>query len=162
MRLENEYLPPYSEEFNGRKVANPITFNWGDKIAPRIGGAWDITRRRQMEARRRFRYLLRRHEVQPGAGFLRRRLLVVACLQTGQPGGSRRTSSKKNPAAAGSLIVEYDNRTLPVNAQGEWEGVDPDIKPYTQREFSAVARSPTVVADGVRRPLCPQRPAEGH
>ena len=42
VRLENEFLPPYSKEFNGRAVANPITFNWGDKIAPRIGGAWDI------------------------------------------------------------------------------------------------------------------------
>ena len=24
-------------------VANPIDFGWGDKIAPRLGAAWDIT-----------------------------------------------------------------------------------------------------------------------
>ena len=28
---------------NGREVANPIDFGWGDKIAARIGAAWDVT-----------------------------------------------------------------------------------------------------------------------
>ena len=42
IRFENEYLPPFKDEVNGVKVAKPISFSWGDKIAPRIGAAWDI------------------------------------------------------------------------------------------------------------------------
>ncbi len=42
VRLESEYLPPYKPVVNGKKVGNPIDFNWGDKVAPRIGVAWDI------------------------------------------------------------------------------------------------------------------------
>ncbi len=42
LRFENEFLPPFKPEVNGKKVANPVSFGWGDKIAPRIGGAWDV------------------------------------------------------------------------------------------------------------------------
>ncbi|HBY60704.1 MAG TPA: hypothetical protein DEH78_12835, partial [Solibacterales bacterium] len=42
VRFENEFLPPYTKEFNGVKIANPVSFGWGDKIAPRIGAAWDV------------------------------------------------------------------------------------------------------------------------
>src|SRR5262249_35870338 len=36
IRFEKEYLPPYS-------TGNPsIDFGWGDKVAPRIGGAYDL------------------------------------------------------------------------------------------------------------------------
>ena len=43
VRLEREFMPPYQRVVNGREVANPIDFGWGDKIAPRIGAAWDVT-----------------------------------------------------------------------------------------------------------------------
>ena len=39
----DEFMPPYQRVVNGREVANPIDFGWGDKIAPRIGAAWDVT-----------------------------------------------------------------------------------------------------------------------
>ena len=43
IRFENEFLPPYTKEgVGGQKVANPISFGWGDKVAPLIGGAWDV------------------------------------------------------------------------------------------------------------------------
>ncbi|MEP6913562.1 MAG: TonB-dependent receptor, partial [bacterium] len=42
VRFENEFLPPYTAVVNGVKVANPVAFGWGDKIAPRLGGAWDV------------------------------------------------------------------------------------------------------------------------
>jgi len=39
VRLDKEYLPASSQA--GLK-SNPIDFAWGDKVAPRIGAAWDV------------------------------------------------------------------------------------------------------------------------
>jgi Carboxypeptidase regulatory-like domain len=40
IRVEKEYLPG---EVEGPGVPpNPISFGWGDKIAPRLGAAWDV------------------------------------------------------------------------------------------------------------------------
>jgi hypothetical protein len=39
VRLDKEYLPASS---NAGLKTNPIDFSWGDKIAPRIGAAWDV------------------------------------------------------------------------------------------------------------------------
>jgi outer membrane receptor protein involved in Fe transport len=36
IRFDKETIPPY------RPVFNPVDFGWGDKIAPRIGGAYDL------------------------------------------------------------------------------------------------------------------------
>jgi hypothetical protein len=49
LRVEREYLPgeKFTGETNssipiGNAPAHPINFGWGDKIAPRIGVAWDV------------------------------------------------------------------------------------------------------------------------
>jgi hypothetical protein len=42
LRIEKESLP--SETTAGGFPSTPINFGWGDKIAPRIGGAWDVFR----------------------------------------------------------------------------------------------------------------------
>jgi hypothetical protein len=39
LRVEKEYLPAENQPAGG--ISNPISFGWGDKIAPRIGVAWD-------------------------------------------------------------------------------------------------------------------------
>ena len=39
LRLEKEYLPAENQPSGG--ISHPINFGWGDKIAPRIGVAWD-------------------------------------------------------------------------------------------------------------------------
>jgi hypothetical protein len=41
MRLEREYLPAENQPSTA-KISKPINFGWGDKIAPRIGAAWDV------------------------------------------------------------------------------------------------------------------------
>jgi outer membrane receptor protein involved in Fe transport len=40
LRLEKEYLP--GEAVGNGAPAKPINFGWGDKIAIRVGGAWDV------------------------------------------------------------------------------------------------------------------------
>ncbi len=43
VRLEHEYLPAENQPAGSRSAtSNPINFGWGDKIAPRIGVAWDV------------------------------------------------------------------------------------------------------------------------
>ncbi len=39
VRFDKEYLPASS---NAGLGSNPISFSWGDKVAPRIGAAWDV------------------------------------------------------------------------------------------------------------------------
>lgn len=40
LRIEKEYLP--GETTAGGFPAKPINFGWGDKLAPRVGVAWDV------------------------------------------------------------------------------------------------------------------------
>jgi TonB dependent receptor len=40
VRIEKEFLP--GEATAGGGAAHPINFGWGDKIAPRLGAAWDV------------------------------------------------------------------------------------------------------------------------
>jgi Carboxypeptidase regulatory-like domain len=40
VRFEHEYLPAEDQPQGG--ISKPIQFGWGDKIAPRIGAAWDV------------------------------------------------------------------------------------------------------------------------
>jgi hypothetical protein len=39
IRVDKEYLPAST---NAGLKTNPIDFSWGDKVAPRIGAAWDV------------------------------------------------------------------------------------------------------------------------
>ena len=47
VRLEREYLPAENQPSGG--ITHPIDFSWGQKIAPRIGIAWDPTRDGKMK-----------------------------------------------------------------------------------------------------------------
>jgi len=42
VRLEHEYLPAEDQPQGG--ISKPINFGWGDKVAPRLGAAWDVLR----------------------------------------------------------------------------------------------------------------------
>jgi hypothetical protein len=42
IRIEKEYLPAEDQPVGG--ISKPINFDWGDKIAPRLGAAWDVMR----------------------------------------------------------------------------------------------------------------------
>ena len=43
--------------------------------------------------------------------------------------------SLSNPGALGRKLIEIDNRTVPINAAGQLEGIDPDIKPMSHNNF---------------------------
>jgi Carboxypeptidase regulatory-like domain len=48
LRLEHEYLPA-EDQPTTQKIPVPINFGWGDKIAPRIGAAWDVFKNGKMK-----------------------------------------------------------------------------------------------------------------
>lgn len=48
LRMEREYLPAENQPSNS-KITKPINFGWGDKIAPRIGAAWDVFKNGKMK-----------------------------------------------------------------------------------------------------------------
>jgi len=134
LRLENEYLPPYKAVVNGRKVANPVSFGWGDKLAPRLGGAWDIRGNGRWKLAGSFGYFYDVMKYEIARGSFGSDYWWSHVYKLDNP--NVYLLSRTTPGALGAVISEYDNRTLPINAQGEIEGIDPGLKPYTSREYT--------------------------
>ena len=142
LRIEDEFLPPFraEQEVDGQlvKIANPISFGWGDKIAPRIGGAWDVLGNGRWKI---------------ASSWVRVNDVLKYQLARGSFGGDYwhdhvytldnpdlNQLSLSTPGALGRKIQEIDNRTVPINAQGQIEGVDPDIKPMSQQQLRCLDR----------------------
>ena len=134
VRFENEFLPPYVKEVNGIKVANPISFNWGDKIAPRLGFAWspDTAGKWKIAGSFGLYYDVMKYELARGSFGSDYWFSHVYKLDN----PNLLALGKASPGAGGALINKFDNRTIPINARGELEGIDPGIKPYASREFT--------------------------
>ena len=137
VRLENEFLPPFTKEVNGRKIANPIRFGWRDKIAPRIGGAWDVKGDGSWKLSASWgefydtmKYELARTSF--GGDYWHDHIYKLNDADITK-------LSKANPGALGPQIIDIDNRTIPINAQGELEGIDPAIKPMLSREWTVAS-----------------------
>ncbi len=133
VRFENEFLPPFTPVVNGVKVANPVSFGWGDKIAPRFGGAWDVlgTGKWKISASYGEFYDTLKYELARtsfGGDYWHDRVYKLD-----DPDITK--LSKATPGALGALIRDIDNRTIPINAQGQIDGIDPAIKPMLSREF---------------------------
>jgi hypothetical protein len=47
IRFDKEYLP--GEATEAGTISHPINFSWGDKVAPRIGAAWDVFQNGKMK-----------------------------------------------------------------------------------------------------------------
>jgi hypothetical protein len=136
-RLENEFLPPFTKEVAGNRVANPIYFGWGDKIAPRIGGAWDVKGDGSWKLSAAYgefydtlKYELARTSF--GGDFWHDHV-----YRLNDPDLTK--LSKATPGALGPEIIDIDNRTIPINAEGYIQGIDPEIKPMLSREFTVAS-----------------------
>jgi outer membrane receptor protein involved in Fe transport len=134
VRFENEFLPPFTHVVNGQPVPNPIVFGWGDKIAPRLGGAWDVlgTGKWKLSASYGEFYDTMKYELARssfGGDYWHDHVYKL-------DNPNVNLVSAANPGALGTQIIDIDNRTIPINAQGQLDGIDPAIKPMLSREFT--------------------------
>ena len=134
VRFENEFLPPFKAEVNGVKVSNPVSFGWGDKVAPRLGAAWDMLGDGKWKLSGSYGIFYDVLKYELARGSFGSDIWVSHVYRLDSPNVSG--LSKTNPGALGPEIVSYNNRTLPINDQGQIEGIDPDIKPYQAQEFT--------------------------
>ena len=134
LRVENEYLPPYKAIQAGVAIQNPIDFGWGDKLAPRIGAAWDIRGDGKWKLSGSFNTTYDVMKFNLAQGSFGGQFWVSHVYTLDSPNVN--SLSKATPGALGKEIISYDNRTLDINAQGVVEGNDPDLKPYGIREYS--------------------------
>jgi hypothetical protein len=132
VRLENEFLPPFKGEVNGIKVANPVAFGWGDKIAPRAGFAYDLKGDGNWKLSGSFGFFYDTLKYELARGSFGSDFWVTHVYRLNDP--DIRKLGKDTPGALGPEIINYDNRTLPINAAGELEGIDPAIDPYRSIE----------------------------
>lgn len=134
VRIENEFLPPFKEEVNGIKVANPVSFGWGDKVAPRAGFAWDLKGDGLWKVSGSFGFFYDTLKYELARGSFGSDFWVTHVYRLNDSDINK--LSKANPGALGPEVTNYDNRELPINSAGQIEGVDPDIKPYKSAEFT--------------------------
>jgi len=137
VRFENEFLPPYVKEVAGKKVPNPISFGWGDKIAPLIGGAWDVRGDGKWKISASYGQYFDLMKYELARGSFGGDYWHDHVFPLNDPDLSK--ISKANPAvlAAGAKeIIDIDNRTIPINAQGQLDGIDPAIKPMSTRQYA--------------------------
>ena len=135
VRFENEFLPPFKGEVNGVKVATPVSFGWGDKIAPRVGAAWDIKGDGRWKASASFGLFYDSLKYELARGSFGSDYWFSHVYRLNDP--NVLNLSFDNPGALGSEIITFDNRTLPINSAGEIDGIDRAIKPYKGNEVSA-------------------------
>lgn len=135
VRFENEFLPSFIKEVDSQPVGNPIKFGWGDKIAPRLGAAWDVLGTGKWKISGSYGHYFDVMKYELARGSFGGDFWVTHAYRLDNPAGFANLGFA-NPGAAGTLITEYDNRHLDVDANGQIAGIDPDLKPYQQREFS--------------------------
>ncbi|MDQ2977194.1 MAG: TonB-dependent receptor [Acidobacteriota bacterium] len=134
VRFENEFLPPFTHVVAGKPVPNPIVFGWGDKIAPRLGGAWDVRGDGKWKLSASWGEFFDTMKYELARSSFGGDYWHDLVYKLDNPDTS--LVSRAAPGALGSLIIDIDNRTIPINAQGQLDGIDPAIKPMLSREFT--------------------------
>lgn len=159
VRLEHEYLPAEDQPLGG--ISKPIHFGWGQKVAPRLGAAWDPQRNGKWKifgSYGQFYDIMKLNLAISSFGGQYwnncyyalstqnlASILPVFNSSTRYCGGPNATISTPGnfPAGtpAGLTFIEDENfRTFPTSCATcttTEEGVAPGLNPYKQHEFVA-------------------------
>lgn len=155
IRFDKEFLP--GEAVGNGAPAKPINFNWTDKIAPRVGAAWDVFRNGKMKVFGDYGvfYDIMKLNLaissfggqywQNCAYALNTSNLgsIDAAFNSNHRDCSGPTSTNEANFASGktpaglSFIENLNNRAFPTTCStcsSQQEGVAPNLKPYRQHE----------------------------
>jgi hypothetical protein len=145
LRLEKEFIPafPILAEFHPgippdlikNTSTKPIDFGFGDKVAPRIGGAWDVLGNGKLKISGSFSFFFDTFKYELPRGSFGGEKFLRTFRKLDQP-DFRGISLQNQPGdiIAGPFDFRFPSTiTLP----GARPLVDPDIKPFRSREYSA-------------------------
>jgi hypothetical protein len=156
LRIEKESLPAENQPAGG--ISTPINFGWGDKIAPRIGAAWDPFRNGKMKVFGGYGQFYDQMKLNLAISSFGGQFWQQCYYALDTPniasiapvfGTNQRycvgpdSSSQANfggTTPAGLTFLENQNfRTFPTTCStctNTEEGVAPGLKPYKQHEFT--------------------------
>jgi hypothetical protein len=157
LRLEKEGLPAENQPTGG--VSTPIDFGWGDKIAPRIGAAWDPFRNGKMKIFGGYGQFYDQLKLNLaissfGGQFWQQCYYALDTANIASilpefnsngrycvgPNSSSQANWAGGTTPAGLTFLENQNfRTFPTTCStctNSEEGVAPGLKPYKQHEYT--------------------------
>ena len=158
IRIEKEHLPSYNEGFAlaGSPIP-PIRLGWGKKIAPRLGGAYDAFGDGKTKIYGSYGWFYDRLKFNLPRGLFGGNFQRVDYfpITAANPTYSYYTPSKilgtwadplggGNPSTAGGLSQLQRDQRIPSNLNAAQfaalglpvTGIDPDLKPFRQSEFT--------------------------
>jgi hypothetical protein len=140
VRFDKERLPSYKSGTG--IISQPIAFGFGDKFAPRLGGAWDVFRNGKLKVYGSWGYFydIMKYELPRGSfggDYWHDCIFMldttnIATIDPIMAGGHTCPSGGGNP---GAFIENVDWRTV-ANSTAD-NRVAPDLKPMKQHEFVA-------------------------
>jgi hypothetical protein len=164
LRIETEAVPPYPISAAGHPDLDPtlvakgntvpISFGWGDKLAPRIGGAWDVFGNGKLKVSGSYSvfYDTMKYDLPRGSFGGEVYLREWRKLETIDPYGVKLPQPYGLGGPGGLIYGPIDYR-YPSNVWGanDRPGIDPDLKPMREHEYSATAEysfTPTLMLSG--------------
>lgn len=144
VRIENEFLPSYPISREGHPdipeglevSTRPISFGWGDKVAPRIGAAWDVFGNGKLKVAGSYSVFFDTMKYGLARGSFGGEVFLRSFCRLNSSDISGINLNTPCDVIEGPFDLRFPSS---VNLPGQRPGIDPDLKPYREHEYSATA-----------------------